>query len=341
VKTFYFLKTFIVLALLVAFTACEDNNHFSVKGTIIEGSTENLKVAYYGNNAYHSGSAPAREGKFEFGGDADQPTIVDIYSHDGRLVGQIYVANGDKLEITISLENPYNITVTGNETSTEWADFIRKNAETFKSRNSLAINDAIEGYVTQNPTKISSTLLLVTSFDASTDPDKAEKLLKSIAPEARPGSITDSYKVLLNRVASAASKAKVLPLTFLSAHDSLTTFNPKRSQVSLLTFSTNTDRNDSIVETLKLLNKKYNARTLRIVDFSLDPDTITWKRSIRTDSATWTQGWAPGFITARGIDRLGLPRVPFYIVSDSTGRQIYRGASLDDAAETIKKTTGK
>ncbi|MDE6121334.1 MAG: hypothetical protein K2F63_06050, partial [Muribaculaceae bacterium] len=61
------------------------------------------------------------------------------------------------------------------------------------------------------------------------------------------------------------------------------------------------------------------------------PDTADWRKSVLPDSASWRQGWAAGTVSAIGVDRLAIPSLPFFVVCDSTGRQIYRGSDMTRA----------
>jgi len=62
-----------------------------------------------------------------------------------------------------------------------------------------------------------------------------------------------------------------------------------------------------------------------------------WKKSIENDSATWVQGWVVGAASAHSIERLGINRLPFFIIADSTGKQLYRGPSVDSVTHRIEE----
>ena len=68
---------------------------------------------------------------------------------------------------------------------------------------------------------------------------------------------------------------------------------------------------------------------------SMDADTMSWRRNVRADSVSWPTAWAAGAIAAPGVDRLGIPSVPYFIVADSTGRQLFRGRSIKQAEALV------
>jgi hypothetical protein len=94
-------------------------------------------------------------------------------------------------------------------------------------------------------------------------------------------------------------------------------------------------RRDSILEQLRHIALHRSAGRFDMVDFSVDSDTLVWKRSIVTDSATWTQGWVAGSISGQALAKLGIPTVPYFIVVDSAGRQVWRGQSISEARSYI------
>ena len=227
--------------------------------------------------------------------------------------------------------------------SQRWAKWINENSATLKGRNAAAINAAVAKYVTANSNDILSTLLLVSEYDASINTAEAEKLASSIAKEVRPDHIIGAWLGANERVQAAEATSKVLPIPYVGMNDSLETYRPADTRYSLLTFTCESaGRNDTLLDGLKRLHKEYpRGRKLGIVDFSLDDDTNAWRRVARADSVTWPSAWAAGSLAAPGVDRLGIPALPFYVVVDSTGRQIMRTRSATRAIEVMDSVSNK
>ncbi len=324
------------LAMLLA-AACADESQFRVSGTIEGKPTMNLRVGYYADNAYRTMITAVREGEFEFTGHASQPSLLEIFDHEYRLLGRLYVANGQEITCHLERNNPYAITAQGSDVSREWADYLRQNSDSLRA-GAASANSVIANYVLKNPSNVISTLLLVTSFDSAADPMLADSLLASIAPEARPGNLTEGYNFMLQRLVTDAALGPVSAFPYRDSRDSIMTFNPEDNPVSMLVLSDATsDRSDSIVPALKrLAHKKSGIKPGAILDLMLGDDTIVWKRAIAPDSASWRQAWAPGRTATPGVDRLGIPSVPYVIVCDSTGTQIYRGKSIGEAEKTVR-----
>ncbi len=304
-----------------------------------DGSTLNLRVIYYSDGKLQNAIIPSDKGAFAFTGKISQPTIIEILANDYSPFARIYAAPGDELEVSV---NPKSINLTkvkGNDIAERWTSFLNANAKTFDGRDVTKANALIAKYINEHREDVVSTLLLLTTYDRATDPVAAEKLLTSIAADARPAYLVDAYSYSLTRVADNAAKFKAVPFSYLDEHDSIADFNPRKQRVALLAFSTeNSGRTDSITPKLRELHKSNKlGDKLRIIDFSLDNDTLTWRRQVRADSTSFDHGWVAGSVAAPAIARFGIPRIPFFIVIDSVGKQIYRGPSINAACKTIEK----
>lgn len=323
------------LLLAVAFGSCGNDDHFKVSGTIEGSPTFNMRFHYYGDEALHTGITASREGKFEFSGTSRQPVMVEIYDNDYHLMGRLYARKGDEIKCVLNPKNPYKSTFEGNDVNRRWTEFINANAEILQ-RPGVDANKLIAKYVGEHRSDIVSAMLLTGSFDASRDMYAADSLLRLLEPEARPANFVDGYEYLLSRVVAKEASKPVLPMTFPDTKDSLRTYNPRHSRMSLIVISDhNSGRADSIVPELRRLRRQHGEKQLAILDFSVDTDTTAWKMSIHNDTARWLQGWGAGSLAAPAISRLGARSIPYFIVADSTGRQIYRGLSIKQAAKTI------
>ena len=305
--------------------ACSDSEQFRVNGSIEGKPTMNLRVGYYANGAYQSMITAAREGEFEFFGRSPQPALLEITDYDYRPVARLMVRDGETYEINVDPSDRYAVNITGSDVNSRWSSVLRDNKEALRAD----ANAFVAGYVQQHPADMVSSLLLLTEFNSSRDAVLADSLLAMIAPAARPAALTEGYNYLLQRLVTSTAQGKVMPVKYFDRRDSLRTFRPSSSPYSLIAMSTQSRfRADSVVPALRRLNR---IKDLQIVDFSLDADTSEWKRGTLPDSAAWKQGWGAGGIASMGIDRLGVPSLPFFVVCDSAGAQIYRGAAIGTA----------
>ena len=323
-------------ALCAGAVSCTNTEQFRVNGTIEGNPSLNLRVGYYADGAYRTQITAAREGEFEFFGTARQPAIVEIYDYDYKLLGRLYARNGQTLDVKLARANPYDIEISGDDTSSEWARFLRQNTDSLQA-GALAANSVIARYIDSHRDNIVSTLLLTTAFDSAVQPELADSLLAMIEPQARPSTLTDGYNYLLQRIVSETASEPMLPVKYLDLNDSIRTFRPADKAYSLVVMSDErSGRADSILPMLRRIEKQKYKR-LAVLDLGLAPDINDWKRYTTPDSAKWAQAWVRGGLVAASVERLAVPRLPFYIVCDSTGTQLCRTPWASVASETLKK----
>lgn len=313
---------FILSVLILSAGACSSDDSFRVNGVIEGKPTMNLRAGYYADGKYKTVITAVREGEFEFFGNAGQPAILEITDYEYRPIARLYVRNGETYDIRLEQGQPYSIHASGNDENERWSAFLRDNSAKLQGGEA---NSVVAAYINSHPDDIVSTFLLLTEYDASVNIAEADTLFATIAPEARPSALTEGYAFILERLASAVAGAEVPPLKYIDRRDSLMSFNPARQEYSVIAVSTQQNqRSDSLVPALRRLSKKFPKKRLQILDFSLDGDTMVWKRAARMDSATWNQGWVAGGLAGMSVDRLCIPSLPFIIVCDSTGRQLIR-----------------
>lgn len=317
---------YLLAAVSLLLAGCSDSEQFRVNGTIKGKPTMNLRATYYSEGACHSVITAVRNGEFEFYASAAQPAMLEITDYDFRPLGRLYVANGKTYEISIDPADPYAVEASGSEENERWSAFLRSNAEGLRTD----ANAAVASYVKANPGDVVSTLLMLTEFDASQSAAETDSLMALIAPEAQPSYLSEGYTFMLQRLVTEDATSPVDTLRYYARADTFALFAPGASKASLIALSSpETGRSDSIVEALREISRKH--RRLTIIDYSLDADTIAWRNATAADSASWTQAWVPGGLAATGIRSLGVPSLPFFIVCDSTGSQLYRGASISRA----------
>ena len=73
-----------------------------------------------------------------------------------------------------------------------------------------------------------------------------------------------------------------------------------------------------------------------ILDVRFDVDTLMWKRDLSNDSVTWPSAWMPEATATSSLSPLSITTVPFFIVTDSTGRQLYHGPALTPAIKAMR-----
>ncbi|MBQ7041614.1 MAG: DUF4369 domain-containing protein [Muribaculaceae bacterium] len=333
---------FFSLILSVLLFSCGDSTEFRIAGVINGMGTQNIKIIYYANGAVRESRAIVIDGKFSVVGNAPEPTLVEIQTTNGVLLGHLMVENGETVECKLENGNRYKASFEGNEVSEKWGKFLTDNSTVLSSDNIDLRNDLIAQYVSKHKEELFSTVLMLTEYYCPNNERTADSILRAISEHARPHSLVEGHEAMFAHVNSATAHNNILPMKIYCKDDSLMTYNPALSSYSVLGF-TDDDKSarDSIVPQFKKLSKGKKSRQLKIFDVSLATDTSTWKRITRKDSANWVQCWALGSVRAKGIDRLSIPRLPYFIVVDSTGKQLYRGSSIMRVSQMLDTQINK
>ncbi len=316
-------------------TSCGDSSEFRIAGIISGLGTQNLWLYYYTDDAVHSRSTIVIDGKFSVVGHSEEPAMVELYTTDKVLLSRLLIKNGETVDCEIDRADRYKVSYKGNKVSQEWGKFLSDNAEVLSS-SSQEKNALIEKYVKSNRSNMLSTLLLITEYDAVDNELMADSLLQMIAPEARPRNLAGHFEAMLEKVNSETARSQVKRINLYSAGDSIYVFNPALSSYSILAFSDiDKTMRDTVVAGLCRLADDYNGKRLNVVDIAFATDTLKWHKAIADDDARWKQCWSLGGVESKGIDRLAVPRTPYFIVVDSAGTQLFRGSSITEASMAV------
>lgn len=307
--------------------ACGHSDSFRVHGELTDGSSINLRVIYYTNGSVVTGITASNAGKFMYEGQAAKPALVELYDNDYRLLGRLIARNGEDIEVKIDRTNPYRISIDGNDTGEALAAYLSANADALQSASIAGRNRLIAAQIEARPSSPASYLLLVTEFSTQGYERQADSLLALIPEEARIEGVSAGFEAMLRRVADGLADDKVMPVPYMVSGGETHMFRPSDSPLSLIVLSDTRASRDSILATVRDLARHQRKGRFEILDLSLDQDTMAWRRVVRNDTATWTQGWAAGGISARGIDRLGVSALPCFVLVDSTGRRLWYGSS--------------
>jgi len=328
--------TLLVIILGMVMTACDDEPEFRITGTVDGLGTRHISMIYAADGVLHTVTTTAIDGKFSLTGSSRDYTLVELLSPQGKVFSRLLAKNGQNIKCRLDIDDPYKVEMKGSKQAEQWAKFLTKNHDLFTDGTSEMVNAAIEEYVAANPGNILSSLMLLTMYDATDNESKTSTLFASLEPEARPGKLVAGYRLLLSQNNNAAINTKVKPLTLKNSKDSVERFVPLRTSYTLFYFSSGAKMNTDTINT-KILPayERYSRRKLRVLEISFANDSSQWKRSIENDTLKWSRSWVPGGVSSPAFYDLSIPRLPYYILSDSIGNQVYRGSSISTAIDSL------
>lgn len=279
------------------------------------------------------------------------PTL--IYVSDASQPGNsmiIYAERGDQIKVTGEGKDMGAWSVTGNKLSERWSEWRKKAYQ--KKDDRKAFEKCIEEYVKDNPKDEMSAILLLTEWNRRENPEGFVRLWNTVAKGARGQQLiemcgaTDLLGVQFTTTADGnleyAKDAKIKSLTLRSRDNGTDTL--KFNKASILYFYTenNSSRHEA-VDSLKALAKAYSDSSKRVVaDIYMDSDSMTWVNAIRRDSLKGVvRAWQPRGIAEGDMVKMGVTRLPWFIVKDKTAKEIYAGDDLKKAMAEFRKAAGK
>ena len=331
--------TRIIISLVAALlaVACGSRDSFKVSGEIQGGSSALVELLYCPDGAAKRVSARAVDGKFVIEGQSRQPALGFISVGGSGAVAVVVVKNGDNLECRLDAGNPYASVIKGTEANERLNEFIRSNADVLAEGNPVKINALVADFVGKNRSSEAAMAALVNPYRSDCNEIGADSLVGCIDPEARPAAMVLNFTSALSAQLSSDARADIIGMSLVNRNDSVERYNPYRHTLTLLAFVADEKaQRDTVVPVLRRLRGDFAERRLAVLEVSAAADSAAWKSSTATDSATWTQTWTPGTVSSQQYRRMSVARVPFFIVADSTGRQLYRGGSAAGAERVLR-----
>ena len=332
------IRTFenLLCVLAMTFAGCSGGDEFRVIGTVENLGTQNLRVVYYTDKALQMQTTTAIDGQFQFAGNAQKETLLEIFTTDRAPLASLLVKNGQTVKLSLDRSEPSDWKVEGSPESKRLADFVKKNAEVLYGGSAPEINSVVSEYVGSNRDDMISTVVMMKYYDATGNETQCDSLFEIISHDARPDYLCEGVRAMIAAEASYDMATTLMPMNLYTEDDSMMVYRPDEYKGSVVAFSDAEHGNrQMLLGGLRKMRKDYDKKQVAVVEISMAEDTAAWHKSIAADSATWVQAWLPGAVASPAVMALRVPRVPYYVVADSTGRLLYRGVSADDASRVM------
>lgn len=325
----------LIIAIAAALlSACGKKDHFEVRGRIDGLGTATVTLTYYDNGLKRLTTLSEND-LFRLKGETAIPTMafLDMAGNSRRVV--LVVENGKKITVEAPENEP--VKVKGSSPSSKIAEWMADNREAISTGDERAINTSIARFVGDNKGNLASPALMAAYFRFRGHEKDADSLFALMKPEVRTPALTHNFNSIMAAQLAAAAEREFASFTLYDRSDSVITFSVRRKSFSLIAVvGTDRQQRDSIIPAIRPLSETPKAKKVGILEISTAPDTTEWHASVRNDSAAWRQTWEPAALSSQALRRLAIPSVPFFVVTDSTGTQIYRGPSVSSAVSTIE-----
>lgn len=332
------LHSILISLLLVVFASCGNNEEFLINCKIRGLGSKGVEMTYTTRGVQRVGFHPV-DGKVALRGVSDKPVLVEVSTIDNRLLFTCVAQNGDNLDVELDLDKPTSLKISGNDASEEYSRFIVDNDSLLQSDDVAGINRLIAAEVRRHPDRISSAMLLATRFQARDYELEADSLINTLKPDARPSGVMGAFASLVGEQVSSSVGSPVRAMTincgYQNKQDTTMRYWASNQSYSMLVV-TGYLRGDSIGKTLRELCDSLPDRRFKAFEIAVTGDSAMWKIAVRNDSTKWVKAWVPGGTASNEVRSLTVSSIPYFVVADSTGRQIYRGRSLSAANDTVR-----
>lgn len=327
----------IFFSLLLLLVSC-GKNEFFLEFNLADDITDNYNVTYYASTP--SGGvtvqavASVMNGKCELQCFTKSPTLVYITPKRSNFPLIIYAEKGNKINITGENPNPLTWNVDGDNINVELSEWRHQNFEILSREDIPAINSSIAEYVSANSDNATAYLLLLSYYDRSSDENGYADLISRM----RRVENRDKYLKLVAK-ADQMELAVMKPARLISfvgrttSEGADTIYMGGNNPGIFLFWQNDMKKRNEMIDSIKALTKEFPDSTARaFADLNLDADSVIWRNSIRRDSLkTVSRLWVPAGLADESLMKLKVGKIPFYIVFDREGRQVYRGENIGDA----------
>lgn len=306
------------LALFV-FAACK-RNQFSLEFQLPQAVNNAYTLSYYASDSRRGfmveSAVPVQQGKGKAELRTVNPTIVTISIGGYRVF--FFAKGGDNVKISSDEADPYSWNISGNSLNEEWSRWRIENRAVLSSGNVAQINKAVGKYVTANPTRPLSTLLLLLRYDRREDNAGFLKLWKLLREDAADGkwiSLVARADLVSLAPLPAPDFKKPLKMVFKSLANGADTVITGKVPVVIYCWRGQDAGRKEAIDSLRRLRKLHpDSAQFLIVDVCFDSDSISWNSPLAHDSLTHTvRAWTPLAENDSIIRILGIERSPAFI----------------------------
>lgn len=333
---------FILIFSLLFLFSC-GNKEFVLEFELSEDINENFNATYYSADKQGGITVQAvasiMKGKCVLTGMTKSPTIIYLYARKFEYPLVIYVSKGEKIKITGDNPDPLMWTVEGNAINKDLSSWRTNHKEEFSKRDSESIDEAIANYIENNEKNPASLIILLSYFNRKEKEGEYVRLFSMLKEKSGNEKLLKVLAISSQVDSEEYEPGRMLSLILRSNKGGNDTIRNNGKQPVLLCFwNKDSSSRRTMVDSLKNLLLEYPDSVNRVIaDICFDIDSVGWKNEIRRDSLRGVyRMWAPMGNNDPELRLLKVPRLPFYIVFDKEGKQIFRGNELTGALQEFR-----
>lgn len=338
----------ILCVCVLLLSGCGGNsNEFSVEGTLNNLGGRPLYAVYQLESGIVVDTLNPQNGYISFKNSSPELIPIQFYYFDKTPFIQLYVQNGDRIELSGDGQDPFGLKVKGSALNKELFKFNQENKELLQTwmaeRNASAsgsrtrryeqlcqeLQGVVATYVGKHHDSPVSAILLNDYLLGEADEASCDSLIGLLDEGVLAGG-AGAPLVSYREFKAELKKDSVLPyLSLVTLADTNLVIDAQKARATLLCFWAAETAGSRQYENFLNQMTARDDSTLQVIDISLDRDSARWHKAVVADTTRWTRLWAKGGYLYPGVKWLQIHRLPYLMVADSAGRVVARGLPPD------------
>lgn len=364
-------KYYIVIIYFIIFLialSCNKGDGTVIKGNISNVSESFILASYLSSDSLIIDTIPVYNSKFNYNVDIDTLIAFSLYMNEGSTV--VFADKGQTVTVKGDAQFPDLFKVNGNEINNDLTAFKSANQDLLKQRgqllsnlhvvretdssrnNSLSRREDIsnlnllnheltlkaEEYIKENPTKMSSLILINNFFTNSDTPKSLERVLGYLEGEVVENNVAKRLQMYSQKLNRSAEDASIPYFQLTDKEGELINSNTFNGKYLLLSFVSNAGIESR--ETVELLKNEYEVLSNDSIQFvSVYIDSDNYPIEVEHDSIPWIvvtedRGWGSDI-----VDLLNIQYIPFNILINPEGTIMLRNVPAQEVAEMVTRST--
>lgn len=361
------ISVLLVCVLFFLLASCREKHNLELRGEVSNIETPYILAAYSIADTLKIDTIEVKKGKFSYTNTIDTLTSFTLYFNDLASSSVFFADKNQKLTLTGDAKLPDLIEVFGNEINDELTSFKQRNTDLLTQRgkllNSMDENNSLNGstltgnekiaqinalnheltqqaeeFIKENPTKLSSLVLINDFFFNNENPKALERVLGYLQGDAANSTMAGIFKAYLAKINLSAEGANTPYFKLIDKKKKTIEQSNYTGKYLLLSFVSSTgEESRENIKTLRNIYPKLNKDSVAFVSIYIDTDTYPVS-DVKTDSIPWTvvsekKSWASEI-----VDAFNIKFVPYNILISPQGIIKDRNISSQEVLKTIKNT---
>ncbi len=354
----------IIFSFITTFFSCQKNNELLIKGKIHNLNSKYILLSHYKGDTIFMDTVQLSNGSFKKHIIIDTLTRFDIHFENASGGVSFYADKSDKIKISGDIKQPFFIEIKGNKINNDVTNFknenhdlisqkielikdflpLTKKAPVFPNKYLSKLNEIdneltrnIEEFVKENPSSISSVVLINEFLSNSIDLSCLKKLMAHLKGDALKFPLAQALQRNVEKQQMSEEGAIMPYFETQTLDNKLVRSTDYQGNTLLLSFLSSSDQASAQdMEKIKLNYNILKNDSVKLLSFYIEAENYPIKKNL-ADSLSWpvvvdAKGWA-----SQVVDAFSVPYLPYHILVSKEGKILKRGILPEDLPKFLRK----